>query len=114
MRNLDLDLLRTLTAIAQHDTFSEAANRLHKTQSAITQQMQRLESTIGLPLFEKQGRNKVLSSHGRRLVEYARHMLAINDEALRALQDGPLEGDLRLGAPLDVADTILPLSLIHI
>ncbi len=114
MRNLDLDLLRTLTAIAQHETFSEAANRLHKTQSAITQQMQRLESMIGLPLFEKQGRNKVLSSHGRRLVEYARHMLAINDEALRALQAGPLEGDLRLGAPLDVADTILPTLLTHI
>ncbi|MCC3262704.1 transcriptional regulator LrhA, partial [Paenibacillus polymyxa] len=80
----------------------------------ITQQMQRLEAMIGLPLFEKQGRNKVLSSHGRRLVEYARHMLAINHEALRALQDGPLEGDLRLGAPLDVADTILPTLLTHI
>jgi len=53
MRNLDLDLLRTLAAIAQHETFSEAANRLHKTQSAITQQMQRLEAMIGLPLFEK-------------------------------------------------------------
>ncbi|WP_447922629.1 LysR substrate-binding domain-containing protein [Achromobacter aegrifaciens] len=114
MRNLDLDLLRTLTAIARHETFSEAANRLHKTQSAVTQQMQRLESLIGQPLFEKQGRNKALSSHGRRLVEYARHMLAINDEALRALQDGPLEGDLRLGAPLDVADSILPTLLTHI
>ena len=56
----------------------------------------------------------MLSSHGRRLVEYARHILAINDEALRALQDGPLEGDLRLGAPLDVADTILPTLLMHI
>lgn len=114
MRNLDLDLLRTLTAIARHETFSEAANRLHKTQSAVTQQMQRLEAAIGLPLFEKQGRNKALSTHGRRLVEYARHMLAINDEALRALQDAPLEGDLRLGAPLDVADTILPTLLTHI
>lgn len=114
MRNLDLDLLRTLTAIARYETFSEAANRLHKTQSAVTQQMQRLEAAIGLPLFEKQGRNKALSTHGRRLVEYARHMLAINDEALRALQDAPLEGDLRLGAPLDVADTILPTLLTHI
>ena len=74
----------------------------------------RLEAAIGLPLFEKQGRNKALSTHGRRLVEYARHMLAINDEALRALQDAPLEGDLRLGAPLDVADTILPTLLTHI
>ncbi len=108
MRNLDLDLLRTLAAIDQAQIFSGAAERLHKTQSAITQQMQRLESLVGLPLFEKQGANKLLSPHGRKLVDYARHMLAINDEAMRAMQDGRLEGELRLGSPHDVADTILP------
>lgn len=76
MRNLDLDLLRTLTAIARYETFSEAANRLHKTQSAVTQQMQRLEAAIGLPLFEKQGRNKALSAwtaHGRIRAPHAGH-----------------------------------------
>ncbi|ANN66075.1 LysR substrate-binding domain-containing protein [Bordetella bronchialis] len=114
MRNLDLDLLRTLAAIDQAQTFSAAAERLHKTQSAITQQMQRLESLVGLPLFEKQGRNKVLSPHGRKLVDYARHMLAINDEAMRAMQDGQLEGELRLGSPHDVAETLLPTVLTHI
>jgi DNA-binding transcriptional LysR family regulator len=114
MRNLDLELLRTLVTVARAGTFSGAAEKLHKTQSAITQQMQRLESLIGLPLFEKQGRNKHLSNHGTRLVGYARHMLAINDEAVRALQDIQLEGVLRVGAPLDVADTILPTLLTHI
>src|SRR5262245_58925049 len=114
MRNLDLDLLRTLAAIDQARTFSAAAERLHKTQSAITQQMQRLEGIVGLPLFEKQGRNKLLSPHGRKLVDYARHMLAINDEAMRAMQDGQLEGELRLGAPHDVAETLLPTVLTHI
>ncbi|OZI23199.1 transcriptional regulator LrhA [Bordetella genomosp. 9] len=114
MRNLDLDLLRTLAAIDQAQTFSAAAERLHRTQSAITQQMQRLESIVGLPLFEKQGRNKLLSPHGRKLVDYARHMLAINDEAMRAMQDGQLEGELRLGAPHDVAETLLPTVLTHI
>jgi DNA-binding transcriptional LysR family regulator len=114
MRNLDLDLLRTLAAIAEEETFSAAAERLHKTQSAITQQMQRLEGLIGVPLFEKHGRNKLLSSHGRKLVDYARHILAVNDEAVRAMQDGQLEGELRLGSPHDVADTILPTVLTHI
>jgi DNA-binding transcriptional LysR family regulator len=114
MRNLDLDLLRTLAAIDQARSFSAAAERLHKTQSAITQQMQRLEGIVGLPLFEKQGRNKLLSPHGRKLVDYARHMLAINDEAMRAMQDGQLEGELRLGAPHDVAETLLPTVLTHI
>lgn len=114
MKNLDLDLLRTLVAVAQEETFSGAAERLHKTQSAVTQQMQRLEDQLDLTLFEKHGRNKLLTGHGRKLVAYARHLLAINDETLRAMQDGQLEGELRLGSPHDVADTILPSVLTHI
>ncbi|WP_353172763.1 LysR substrate-binding domain-containing protein [Paracandidimonas soli] len=107
VRNLDMDTLRTLVAISQYETFSSAAERLHRTQSAITQQMQRLETQINLPLFEKIGRNKRLSLHGKRLVEYARHILAINDEALRDLSDQRMEGSLRLGSPHDIAETIL-------
>ncbi len=114
MRNLDLGLLRTLVTIASTETFSGAARKLHKTQSAVTQQMQRLEALISLPLFEKEGRKKRLSPHGRRLVEYGRQMLAINDEAMRALEDGQLEGTIRLGASVDVADTMLPSVLTHI
>ena len=114
MRNLDLSLLRTLVTIASTETFSGAARKLHKTQSAVTQQMQRLEAIISLPLFEKEGRKKRLSTHGSRLVEYGRQMLAINDEAVRALEDGQLEGTIRLGASVDVADTMLPSVLMHI
>lgn len=114
MRHLELDLLRTLVAIADGETFAVAADKTHKTQSAVTQQMQRLETMLALPLFEKQGRNKRLTAHGLKLVQYARHLLAINDEALRALQDEQLEGQLRLGAPHDVADTILPTVLTQV
>src|SRR5256885_15744504 len=83
METLDLDLLRTLAAIASHDSFAAAAVQMGRTQSAITQQMQRLEEKIGHALFEKQGRQKRLTDHGQRLLGYARHMLAIHDEALR-------------------------------
>jgi len=114
MRNLDLDLLRTLVAIDDHETFSAAATELGRTQSAITQQMQRLEEQLGLGLFEKQGRNKLLSRHGTKLLEYARQLLALNDEALRVLREGDLTGSLRIGAPHDVADTMLPALLSHI
>lgn len=114
MRTLDLEALQTLVAISQYETFASAAEHLHKTQSAVTQQMQRLEAQIGVPLFEKQGRNKHLSAHGQKLVRYARHMLTINDEALRAVQDTQLEGILRIGSPHDVAETILPTLLSQI
>ncbi|WP_423200433.1 DNA-binding transcriptional regulator, LysR family [Cupriavidus sp. H19C3] len=114
MRNLDLDLLRTLVAIADHDTFGAAAETVQRTQSAVTQQMQRLEEQLGLTLFERQGRGKQLTRHGKKLLEYARQLLTINDEALRMLREGDLTGSLRIGAPHDVADTILPVLLSHI
>ncbi|MCP3021723.1 LysR substrate-binding domain-containing protein [Cupriavidus basilensis] len=114
MRNLDLDLLRTLVAIADHGTFAAAAQRLHRTQSAVTQQMQRLEEQVALALFERHGRGKQLTRHGNKLVEYARQLLNLNDEALRVLREGDLTGSLRIGAPHDVADTILPPLLSHI
>jgi DNA-binding transcriptional LysR family regulator len=114
MRNLDLDLLRTLVAIADHETFGAAAEAVQRTQSAVTQQMQRLEEQLGLALFERHGRGKQFTRHGKKLLEYARQMLSINDEALRMLREGDLTGSLRIGAPHDVADTILPVLLSHI
>ncbi|MEI2418336.1 LysR substrate-binding domain-containing protein [Orrella sp. JC864] len=114
MINLDLDLLRTLVAIEQHGTFARAAEVLHRTQSAVTQQMQRLEHLMGLPLFEKRGRGKVLSRHGEMLVRYARQMLVLNDEAVRTMTGKELEGIVRIGSPHDVADSILPTVLTHV
>lgn len=113
MRNLDLDLLRTLVAIEQQGTFAGAAAVLYRTQSAVTQQMQRLEAIVSLPLFEKQGRGKVLSRHGEQLVRYARQMLVLNDEAMRTMTGEELEGIVRIGSPHDVADSILPTVLTH-
>lgn len=106
--DLDLSLLRALVAVEAHGSFARAAVQLNKTQSAVTQQMQRLEDQIGHPLFDRQGRHKRLTSHGQKLLEYARHLLSLNDEAMRSMREGSLEGQLRIGAPHDVADTMLP------
>ncbi|MES2185838.1 MAG: LysR substrate-binding domain-containing protein [Pseudomonadota bacterium] len=114
MSLLDLELLRSLAAIVAHDSFAAAALRLGKTQAAMTQQMQRLEAQIGHPLFEKQGRHKRLTAQGQQLLTYAHHMLAINDEAMRSFQPGQLQGTLRIGAPHDVSETMLPPLLAEI
>ena len=114
MATLDLELLRSFAAVVSHQSFAAAAVHLERTQSAITQQMQRLEEQIGHPLFAKQGRQKRLTEHGERLLTYAHHMLALNDEALRSLRQGQLEGNLRIGAPHDVAETMLPLLLTEV
>jgi DNA-binding transcriptional LysR family regulator len=114
MQNLDLGLLRTLVTIERTNTFSGAAHVLSKTQSAVTQQMQRLEEQLGCTLFVKRGRLRILTARGQQLVEHARRLLMINDDALRMIRQTQMEGDIRLGAPLDVADTILPPMLTHI
>jgi len=108
MRNLDIDLLRTFVAIAQHETFAAAAERVGRTQSAVTQQMQRLEQEMGCALFEKRGRHKSMTSDGMRLIAYAHKILALNDQAVQVIQTrGPIE-KIRIGSPHDVAESILP------
>ncbi|MCW5231927.1 LysR substrate-binding domain-containing protein [Verminephrobacter eiseniae] len=114
MPTLDLELLRSFAAVVSHHSFAAAAVHLGRTQSAITQQMQRLQEQIGHPLFVKQGRQKRLTERGERLLNYAQHMLALNDEALRNLRQGRFEGNLRIGAPHDVAETLLPSLLAEV
>lgn len=108
MRELDLTLLRCLLAVHQHGTYAAAATSLHRTQAAVTQQMLRLQEQVGVTLFERHGRKNKLTQHGEMLLDYAKHMLAINDEALRRLHENDLSGSLRIGAPHDVASSILP------
>ena len=111
---LDLELLRTFIAVADHDSFSAAGRRLGRTQSSVTQHMQRLEHQVGVTLLQRQGRQKALTTAGRELLGHARQMLTLNDDVLARLQDDNLSGVLRIGAPHDIADTILPPMLSHI
>lgn len=56
MSTLDLELLRTFIAVVDHHSFAEAGTHLARTQSSVTQHMQRLEQQVGVSLFEKRGR----------------------------------------------------------
>ena len=109
--NLDLDLLRTFVAGADLNTFAAAAAAVCRTQSAVSQQMQRLEQLVGKELFARHGRNKLLTEHGIQLLGYARKILRFNDEACMSLMFSNLQGVLTLGASDESADTILPFLL---
>jgi DNA-binding transcriptional LysR family regulator len=112
MRNLDLDLLRTFVAIADAESFAGAAQRVHRTQSAVSQRMQRLESHVGKPLMSKQGRTKRLTDDGMKLLDFARRIILLNDEANAALASRHGQTDVvRLGASNDIAENILPIML---
>ncbi|MGQ7190598.1 virulence transcriptional regulator RovM, partial [Escherichia sp. HC-CC] len=92
--NLDLDLLRTFVAVADLNTFAAAAAAVCRTQSAVSQQMQRLEQLVGKELFARHGRNKLLTEHGIQLLGYARKILRFNDEACSSLMFSNLQGVL--------------------
>jgi DNA-binding transcriptional LysR family regulator len=108
MKNLDLELLRTFAAIAKEQTFALASERVHRTPSAISQQMQRLETQLGRELLRKTGRTKTLTPHGFKLLGYATRMLALNDEVLASFASEDMQGSIRFGAPHDIAETLLP------
>ena len=105
---LDLDQLHTFITIADTGSFTRAAEEVHRTQSAVSMQMRRLEERIGKALFEKDGRTNRLTEEGERLLTYARRLMRLNRETLAAFDDASLEGHIRIGTPDDYADRFLP------
>ena len=105
---LDLDQLKTFVAIAESGSFTKAADAVHKTQSAVSMQMRRLEERIGKPIFARDGRASKLTEEGERLLGYARRMVRLSDETMCAFDDSGLSGSVRLGTPDDYADRFLP------
>jgi len=114
IQNIDIGLLRTLALIARTGSFSETAEILCKTQSAVSHQMQRLEELLEITLFEKEGRARVLTEEGARLLKYANQALAVNDEILRVFKHGQLQGTIHFGAPHDAVESLLPTILKYI
>ena len=105
---LDIDQLQTFVAIADTGSFTKAAERVFKTQSAVSMQMRRLEERIGKQLFAKDGRGNRLTTEGDRLLNFARRMIRLNNEAVASFDDNRLEGMLRIGTPDDYADRYMP------
>jgi DNA-binding transcriptional LysR family regulator len=105
---LDVDLLRTLVAIADTGSFNRAARAVFRTPSAVSMQMKKLEDQVGRPLFAKDGRSVVLTPDGEALVGYGRRILKIAEEALGRFRAPQVSGTIRLGTPDDFATRFVP------
>src|SRR6202165_840762 len=105
---IDVDQLRTFIAIVETGSFTKAAEVVHKTQSAVSMQMKRLEERLARAFFARDGRASKLTEDGDRLLDYARRIIKLNIEALTAFSDAELSGRVRLGVPDDYADRYLP------
>lgn len=108
---LDLDQLQTFCSIADCGSFTEAAKRVYKTQSAVSMQIKRLEERLGQALFTRDGRRVTLTTEGEGLYARARRMLKINAEIVDMFSQGDLAGNIRFGVPDDYAVKLLPVLL---
>jgi molybdate transport repressor ModE-like protein len=96
---LDLDLLRTLALIAEEGSFTRAAERVGRTQSAVSLQVQRLEALVGETLISRgKGGGIELTPDGEALVERGRELLALNDQIVQSLHVKKVRSSVRLGS----------------
>jgi DNA-binding transcriptional LysR family regulator len=106
--NLDVDLLKTFAVLAETGNFTRTAEKVGRTQSAVSMQVKRLEELVGKPLIARVGRTNSLTSDGQMMLDYARRMILLNDEAMTAFTKPEITGHVRFGTPDDYADRILP------
>jgi DNA-binding transcriptional LysR family regulator len=104
----DPDLLRTFIAIAEEGTFRGAAERVGRTQPAVSMQIQRLEQIVGQPVFNRERPTVQLTAKGEILLGFARRILAVHHEAWNKLSEPTVVGSVRFGIPDDYAGGILP------
>lgn len=109
--NLDLGALRTFVVGFELGGFARAAERLGRSQSAISAQLRKLEEQVGQPLVRKSGRGLALTTAGESLFSYARRLLDLNDEAVESIRGADVEGWVRLGLAQDFAESWLPIVL---
>ncbi len=109
---IDPDLLRAFAFIAEEGSFTRAAERVGRTQSAVSMQVQRLEALLGQRVLQRgKGGAVQLTPHGQYLLERSRDLLALNDEIWTAFHAPSVQGTVRLGTPDDYALTHLPGAL---
>jgi DNA-binding transcriptional LysR family regulator len=100
---LDLELLRSFVSVVDAGGFTRAGERVHRTQSTVSQQIKRLEDEVGQALLHRNGKDVTPTEAGERLLSYARRLLSLAEEARDVVTQPCKEGAVRLGIPEDFA-----------
>ena len=99
---MEFKQLRTFVEVARHGGFTQAAQHLHISQSAVSKQVAQLEHSLGTPLFDRLGSHVRLTAAGNVVLQRAESMLRLHNELLSELDDLShlARGELKLGLPL--------------
>jgi DNA-binding transcriptional LysR family regulator len=106
--NLDTITLRCFIAIAEKENFTEAAEYIGRTQSALSLQIKKLEETLGHQLFFRSNRHVKLTEHGEVFLSYARRIIHLQSELENKISEPEIEGEIKFGTPEDFATHYLP------
>lgn len=105
---LDFEALHIFVAIVESGGFTRAARRIGRSQPAVSQQVRRLEDSLGKRIFERDATEVRLTPHGEILLGYARQILQLGNDACSRIVEADVAGVVRLGTPEDFATTHLP------
>lgn len=104
--------LRTLVAVAETDTFSAAADVVHITHAAVSQQMQALEAELGIRLFDRSTRTPKLTQAAQQIVSKAKKLISDYDNLVpTVLNDGGLHGVIKLGVLRTTLTGLVPQAM---
>ncbi|MCC5792359.1 MAG: LysR family transcriptional regulator [Legionellaceae bacterium] len=110
--SIDTITLQCFLAVAESQSFTKAAQRVGRSQSAISQQIAKLENLIETPLINR-GRELSLTPDGEIFLGYAKRMYALHRESLDRFKAPALQGDIRFGVPEDFASMLLSEVLVE-
>jgi DNA-binding transcriptional LysR family regulator len=112
---MDLHQLFVFTKVVEHKSFSKAAEDIFLSQSTVSSHIQALERTLNMRLFDRVGREIILTPYGSRLYQWALKLLILKDEAMLDLKEGmnELQGMIRVAASSVPGQFILPKMIKH-
>ena len=105
---MDLDSLKTFLAITETGSFTSAGHRVGRTQSAVSQQIKKMEDRLGRTLLDRRGGQVSLTEDGRKLLPYAREMLNLEERVLGEFTETTTGGRITLGIPELYTEYLLP------
>lgn len=115
--NIDTVTLQSFISLAETGSFTKTAEQVGRTQSAISQQIAKLENILGKPLFNR-GKFFSLTKDGELFLSYAKKIYALHREAIDRFKEPDLSGEVKFGLPEDFAsvylsDILVDFSRIH-
>lgn len=107
---MDLHQLLIFTKVVEHKSFSKAAEDIYLSQSTVSSHIHSLEKSLGVTLFDRVGRESILTPYGERLYKWAVRLLNLKDEALIDLNEGmsSMKGNIRMAASSVPSEFIIP------